>query len=238
MNYYYYKNEDAKKTIVLLHGWGVDSSYMNSLKDYLKKYYSILLVDLPGHGKSKLSKPYKIQDYIDELFFLITKENIKSFYGIGHSFGGKILSFYALKYKIDGGILIAPSSYKSKFSLIKFIKIRLYKVFKLLRLPLPKSLRGSRDYINAKGYKRMTFLNVYNKYLKKKELRKIKTPFVIMGFEEDAEIKKYQLKKLRKYLFNSKLYFYKGNHFSYFDYYKEIRLHLMLLEREKNDINI
>ena len=78
INYSYLKNDNSSNTLLLLHGWGVDSSYMESLKDFLLNDYSILILDLPGHGKSYLDKAYTINDYIDEIFSLHTIKNISS----------------------------------------------------------------------------------------------------------------------------------------------------------------
>lgn len=233
IHYSYFKNVNSKITILLLHGWGVTSSYMESLKDYLLKDYSVLLVDLPGHGKSILERPYTVNDYIDELFLIVNKEKIDKLYGIGHSFGGKLLSYYCLKYKIDGVIVIAPSTIKPRFSLFKFMKIRLFKIFRKLRLPMPSFLQGSRDFKKTSGIKRETFLNVCNSYLDKKELRKIKIPYLIIGFKDDKEVRLYQVEKLKKYVPGSKLFIYNGNHFSYFDYYFEIKKLILLLNRRQ-----
>ncbi|MBE6143212.1 MAG: alpha/beta hydrolase [Erysipelotrichaceae bacterium] len=231
MYYRYYKNSNVNITIVLLHGWGVDSKYMESLKDLLIEDYSILLIDLPGHGESKLNKEYNMDNYIDELFYIVTKENIKNLYGIGHSFGGKVLSYYSLKYPLLGGILIAPSTYKPQFSLSKYIKIYLYKLLKRMHLKIPKFLLGSQDYRLTDGIKRKTFLNVVNFYLSKNELNKIITPIIIMGFKYDHAVKIKQLKKLNKYFVNSKLFIYDGDHFSYFSYLKEIKIFINYLIR-------
>lgn len=229
MYYKYFKNSNSSITIVLLHGWGVNSLYMESIKDLLIDDYSILLVDLPGHGKSILQEEYTLDKYVDELFYIVTKENIKNLYGIGHSFGGKVLSYYSLKYPLRGGILIAPSTYKPKFSFIKFIKIYLYKLLKKVHIKIPNFLLGSKDYKLTTGYKRKTFLNVCNFYLSKKELIKINTPYYIIGFTNDQEVKLYQLKKIAKYLRKSKLFIYNGNHFGYFEYLKEIKIFIHCL---------
>ena len=74
MYYKYFKNSNSSITIVLLHGWGVNSLYMESIKDLLIDDYSILLVDLPGHGKSILQEEYTLDKYVDELFYIVTKE--------------------------------------------------------------------------------------------------------------------------------------------------------------------
>ena len=83
--------------------------------------------------------------------------------------------FICLKYKIDGVIVIAPSTIKPRFSLFKFMKIRLFKIFRKLRLPMPSFLQGSRDFKKTSGIKRETFLNVCNSYLDKKD----KNAFII-----------------------------------------------------------
>ena len=69
INYSYYNN-NFKKTILLIHGWGVDSSYMESLKDFLIKDFNVLIIDLPGHGKSILEKEFTIEDYVENIHFI------------------------------------------------------------------------------------------------------------------------------------------------------------------------
>ena len=231
INYSYYNN-NFKKTILLIHGWGVDSSYMESLKDFLIKDFNVLLIDLPGHGKSILEKEFTIEDYVENIHFIVEKENITNLYIIGHSFGGKIGGFYALKYRVEGEILISPSLIKPRVSIKKIIKVFLYKLLKKLHLPIPLFLKGSRDYKRTKGLVRKTFLNVVNSYLSKIELNKINTSIILIGFNNDKEVRIYQMKKLNKYLKNSKLFIYEGDHFSYFSYFKEIRVLLNLIGSE------
>ena len=231
INYSYF-NKNFKYTILLLHGWGVDSSYMNSLKDFLIEEYNILILDLPGHGKEKLNRVYTIEDYVEDIHLIVEKENIEKLYILGHSFGGKIGGFYAKKYSLEGEILISPSLIKPKGSLVRFIKVFLYKLLKKLHLRIPKFLLGSRDYLLTDAIKRKTFVNVVNSYLSKKELKNIKIPIILIGFNLDKEVKVYQMKKLNHYLNNSRLFMYEGNHFSYFNYFKEIRLLLNLLRSD------
>ena len=165
-------------------------------------------------------------------FSFVEKENITNLYIIGHSFGGKIGGFYALKYRVEGEILISPSLIKPRVSIKKIIKVFLYKLLKKLHLPIPLFLKGSRDYKRTKGLVRKTFLNVVNSYLSKIELNKINTSIILIGFNNDKEVRIYQMKKLNKYLKNSKLFIYEGDHFSYFSYFKEIRVLLNLIGSE------
>jgi hypothetical protein len=106
-------------------------------------------------------------------------------------------------------------------------------MIKFLHLKIPKYLKGSRDYLNTSGLKRQTFLNVCSFYFNKKQLSKVNTDVVIIGFNEDTEVKVYQNNKLHKYLKGSKLFIYQGNHFSYFSYLKEIKILLSFLVRGK-----
>lgn len=231
INYSYFDNQ-CKYTILLLHGWGVDSSYMESLKDFLSSEYNTLILDLPGHGKSNLDRVYTIDDYVEDIHHIVEKEKIQKLYIIGHSFGGKIGGFYAQKYPLEGEILISPSLIKPRVSLKRLLKINLYKLIKKLHLKIPKFLQGSRDYLQTSGLKRKTFVNIVNSYLNKKELKELDVPIILIGFSFDKEVKVYQMKKLNKNLKKSKLFIYEGNHFSYFSYFKEIRLLLTLLRSE------
>ncbi|MFR7881830.1 MAG: alpha/beta fold hydrolase [Christensenellales bacterium] len=46
--YVYFKKEGNGSPIILLHGWGVDSSCFDDLMDSLKEKYQVFAIDLPG----------------------------------------------------------------------------------------------------------------------------------------------------------------------------------------------
>ena len=63
INYVEYGNKKGKP-VVLLHGWGQNIEMMNPIGKGLEKDYRIIILDLPGFGKS--SEPtygYTIYDY-------------------------------------------------------------------------------------------------------------------------------------------------------------------------------
>lgn len=219
MKYNYIINNEKFDTIVLIHGWNLNKTYMEIFIPSLSNQFNILIIDL----FSSLNEIMTIDKYILELNDIIISCNIKNKLVImGHSFGGKLAYFYAKRYKCDYLILLAPSLFRRHFSLIRWIKIKIFKLFKKCKLKLPKSLLGSKDYQNAKGNMKKTFLNCVNVYAK----NKIDTKSLVFGFKNDTEIKKYQIKGLKKYLKNLKIIFYPGNHFAYIDYVKEIRLEI------------
>ena len=107
INYVEYKNE-KKDTIVLLHGWGQNIQMMTPLGDAFKKDYNIVIIDLPGFGKSSEPKEvFTIYDYADVVHELLNELKVKKPILIGHSFGGKISLVYASKYSVKKLILLA-----------------------------------------------------------------------------------------------------------------------------------
>ena len=117
--------------IVLLHGWGVDSEkYVELIKKFqiLNSKFQILILDLPGFGKSdEPDKNWNLDDYVEFVDEFIKKASRKGGFElvknilekmqegstglspqwsqhsskiilIGHSFGGQIAIKYAAKY--------------------------------------------------------------------------------------------------------------------------------------------
>ena len=119
INYILY-GEKKKTTIVLLHGWGQNIEMMKMIGDAFKDRFQILILDLPGYGKS--SEPpfsWSVYDYVDMLHELLSKLNIKDIILIGHSFGGKISLAYSSKYDVKKLVLFG-SPFKPEIEKISF----------------------------------------------------------------------------------------------------------------------
>lgn len=218
IKYDYIKCNNSEKLVVLIHGWNTSSIYMESFINPLKSHFNIINIDLFNQNDEE----YTIEKYVDEIHQIISKFNSKEVVFISHSFGGKISYFYGLKHPVKALILLAPSLIKPRFNLRKFLKIKLYKLFKLIRWKVPYFLQGSRDYQNAKGAMKKTFINCHKRYINKKEL--LNSILLVIGFNHDQEVKPYQIKKIKKYQKTAEIIIFHGNHFSYLDYIKEICL--------------
>ena len=218
IDYKYYFLDENKDTIVLIHGWNTTSLYMEGFINAFSSSYNVINVDLFNN----LNKPYTIDNFIDDLNYIIRQYAYNKLVLIGHSFGGKLSYFYSKKYHADKLILIAPSLIKPRRKITKYIKIKLYKWLSKHNFKIPKCLKGSKDYVKAKGYLKQTFLLCHNKYIKYVNVDPPKT--LVIGFTKDQQIKKYQIRKIKKYIPNSIVKFYSGNHFAYLDYIKEIRI--------------
>lgn len=102
----FYAVHGKGKAVVLLHGFGEDSSVWNAQVDFLKENYQLIVPDLPGTKNSeRLAFSHEsqqdfisIEDYADCIHALLMQENIASCIMLGHSMGGYITLAFAEKY--------------------------------------------------------------------------------------------------------------------------------------------
>ena len=95
INYLLY-GKNKGETIVLLHGWGQNIDMMRPIGDYFADDYRVLIVDLPGFGKSGEPKTvWSLDDYVNALQELFNNLKIEKKIIMGHSFGGKLALLYA-----------------------------------------------------------------------------------------------------------------------------------------------
>ncbi len=83
----------TRKTIVFLHGHGVDSSIWDQLDNLLNQDYRIVRPDL-----SLQSSCHTMEEYADELYRMLQNAIIEKCILIGHSMGGYISLAFAEKY--------------------------------------------------------------------------------------------------------------------------------------------
>jgi pimeloyl-ACP methyl ester carboxylesterase len=82
-----------KKAVILLHGFGEDSSIWNGFVPFLQKDFYILTPDY-----ARLSNLQSIEEYADFVHAKIVEKNIEKCVMIGHSMGGYIALAFAEKY--------------------------------------------------------------------------------------------------------------------------------------------
>jgi pimeloyl-ACP methyl ester carboxylesterase len=98
----HYKVYGQGKPVVLLHGFGEDSTVWEPQVNFLKDKFRLIVPDIPGSGQSELVPGALIETYADilqQLFDLerpSLTENKASL--IGHSMGGYITLAFAEKY--------------------------------------------------------------------------------------------------------------------------------------------
>ena len=222
-NCYYETYGDIKNPpLVLLHGWGVDSSIFKNIIPSL--HYYCILIDFIGFGKSDQPKtPFTLNDYVTQINKMLLKLKVKNYSMLGHSFGGRVAIKYNYYYNIN--YLILSDSAGIKRNNIKLrTKILKYKLLKKIYYITSKtkyneliSNSGSRDYKLLSPVMKQTMNKVIKEDLKKYcKNRKTKTLLLWGLYDEETPLKD-------GYLFNNLfensriIIFYKSNHFPHLD---------------------
>lgn len=228
---YYEKHGNNSKEIIILPGWGDTRKTFDYMINYLKKEYTIYIIDYPGFGNSSFpNKDLTIYDYTNIIRDFIYNNNIKNPIIIAHSFGGRIASLLAgyYKEKIDKLILIDVAGIKPKKNIFKQLKTFTYKILKRLSIIIPKSKRNiylkrlfnkfaSTDYKNLDNNMYQTFKNIVNEDLKF-TYKNIKTKTLLIWGKKDKATPLKDGIYIRKKIVNSSIIVYKdSSHFSYLD---------------------
>jgi pimeloyl-ACP methyl ester carboxylesterase len=86
----YYDVMGEGSLVILIHGFGEDSSIWSGIIKTLKDKYTIITPDLPGTGESSILSNISIEEMAEVIHEIIHAENIESCPIIGHSMGGYI----------------------------------------------------------------------------------------------------------------------------------------------------
>ncbi len=80
----------AGSPLVLLHGYGVSGYIWQRALPYLAQEHQVFLVDLPGHGRSRLAKDWKLREIAPLLIRWIREMHLPPLALMGQSMGGAI----------------------------------------------------------------------------------------------------------------------------------------------------
>ena len=127
---YEIKNQNAKDVILILHGWGANKELM--IKAFGDKFQNLkqIYLDLPGFGKSSISKPINTEIYAKIVAEFCKNLGVAPNIIMGHSFGGKVATLLNPKNLVllsTAGI-IEPKPLKVR------LKIAFFKILKNLGL--------------------------------------------------------------------------------------------------------
>lgn len=223
---YEFNNIDANATLILLHGWGQNIEMMEPIGKEYKQKFNVLILDLPGFGKSK-EPPFawSVEDYVDLVYKFVVDFNLKNIILIGHSFGGRVSLLYASKYKVDKLICLA-SPYCPEITKLP-LKNRIYKRFKKIPVlnivaKVMQKKVGSADYRNASEIMRGVLVKAVNNNLEE-EVKKISCPTLLVWGDMDTAVpykRAYELKNLIK---DSGVVLYNGaSHYAYLERLPEL----------------
>lgn len=206
--------------LLVLHGWGSNSTRWQKVKELLeKKGIEVLVLDLPGFGPTPSPEvPWGRDDYINWIFQKIEEKNWQRFNLLGHSFGGglalKITVFFPKK--IEKLILVAPAIIKRKsiktylfywlaFFGKKFFSLPGIKIFFPLAQKLIYKLAGTRDYYLADGIMKETMKKIGKEESLEELLEKVKIPTLILWGKRDDVLPSKDAYYIKEKIKNSKL---------------------------------
>ena len=220
INYVDYGNKSGSP-IVLLHGWGQNIEMMQGIGNNFSETNRIIIIDLPGFGKSEEPKyAWSFDEYVLFLEEFLKKLDVANPIIIGHSFGGKIGLLYSSKNKVSKLVCLA-SPYK-QYIKKDSLKTKLLKTAK--KVPVLNKLEGfakkhigSTDYKNASEIMRQIMVNHVNYDITDK-VKKIKCPTLLIWGTMDEAVDIMDAYELEKLIDNCGLVTYEGcTHYAYLE---------------------
>ncbi len=132
--------------VVLLHGFGEDSTIWYKQASHLKEKYTLILPDIPGSGRSTLvpGETNGLEDYASCIKAVVQAEGISNFILIGHSMGGYITLAYQEKYPGDltafglfhsSAYADDPAKIETRKKAIEFVKMNGVEAFLKTSIP-------------------------------------------------------------------------------------------------------
>ncbi|HJA69259.1 MAG TPA: alpha/beta hydrolase [Firmicutes bacterium] len=225
----YYNQLGEGREVILLHGWGYDSSLLMPLAQFLSAFCRVTLIDLPGHGQSDQPiEPMDIYDFAGAVKCVMDEADIKSASFIGHSNGGRTILAMSRDYGqcFEKLVLCDSAGIRPKRTLKYYIKVYWYKLIKnIMRLPIFtqesrerfKKNRGSEDYRKLSDVMRATFSRIVNEDLKYL-LKDIKAPTLLIWGDKDTDTPPYMAEILKENIPDCGLVMYSGaGHYAFLE---------------------
>ena len=226
---YYSVTPDKKsnnKTLVFLHGWGVDSKlWFKIYPELTKKNYSMYFIDLPGFGQSQVPDTvYDVDDYKKIVSEFIKKLGLKNINLIGHSFGGRITiklaaenpEFLEKIILVDTAGIITASKIKKITALMAKVISPIFKPNFMQPLRKKLYLLIGSEYLENEKLSEI-FSRVVSENLTRL-LTSIKKPTLIIWGKNDQVTPLYYGELMNKLIPKSKLVIFENaGHFSFMD---------------------
>ena len=107
MNLFTQRYGTGDRSLVLLHGWGLNSQVWDFILAPLSAHFTITLIDLPGYGRSQPFPVLSLKEMAKEVAQIVPSQSVV----VGWSLGGLVASQIALecKDKVKQLILVASS---------------------------------------------------------------------------------------------------------------------------------
>ncbi|GIO28603.1 2-succinyl-6-hydroxy-2,4-cyclohexadiene-1-carboxylate synthase [Ornithinibacillus bavariensis] len=95
---YWYEIHGNGEPIVLLHGFTGSTHTWDQFLEKHQKQFTILVIDLPGHGKTFASSSVDMESCCHDIHRIVTENGFDQFHLVGYSMGGRTALSYAMFY--------------------------------------------------------------------------------------------------------------------------------------------
>lgn len=225
-----YSVEGSGRPMILMHGWGCDSSTVASIAAVAAQTHTVYSVDFPGFGASpEPPGVWGVEMYTRLIEGMAGKLGLDSPVLAGHSFGGRVAIVYASRNAVEKLILIDAAGVKPRRSLKYYFKVYSFKVMKRLlrlaygkknaeaRIAAQRSKRGSSDYASSSPKMRAILSRVVNEDLCHL-MPEIKAPTLLVWGENDTATPIRDAKKMERLIPDAGLVTFAGcGHYSFLD---------------------
>lgn len=245
--HYKYKDNKKEETLVALHGIGGNAGCFLRQYKLFNKYFNVLFIDLPSHGKSKEEKLSKMKNISfksisDEICEVLDSLNIKQAHFIGLSLGTMVIHDMILTHKEKiksiiqmGSVMQYNFLYKTLLKIMLTMKnifpyMTIYKLMVYGMMP-SKEQKEARDLFIKSAQESLdkiefiAWFNIIVNYTKTHNFEKIKNikipKLYIMG-EKDFVFIKYVKSFVNKDNLSKLVSIKKAGHVCNIDNYKDV----------------
>ncbi len=202
---YYEQHGVAGDQVLLMHGWGCDTTFFAPIAKALSETMRVTVLDFPGHGKSSSPpEPWGVPEYGEMVRAFMDALHLGPCYMIGHSFGGRIALYlgshwpkYVRRMIITGGAgLKKPQTEEQKRRARQYQALKKgaaflngMKIFGSLPDKMADVLRkryGSKDYNALDEEMRKTFVKIVSQDLRPL-LPVVSVPTLLVWGDQDTE---------------------------------------------------
>jgi pimeloyl-ACP methyl ester carboxylesterase len=223
----------AGDPVLLLHGWGANSTLVWPLAEKLAACgFRVYVPDLPGFGHTEAPpSPWSVFDYANFVVSYLDDQRLDKVHLFGHSFGGRLGLILGAEYpeRIHKMALADSAGVRPKPSTAGQIRLSTYKAVRsglntIGLKALSERLRawynrryGSADFQAADGVMRETFVRVVNQDLLPHAAR-VQPPTLLLWGDKDEDTPLWQAKLLEKTIPDAGLVVFDGaGHYSYLE---------------------
>lgn len=224
------------RRVVLLHGWGCNTSLMKPVADSLAVDMQVLSLDFPGHGQSgRVPEPWGVPEFAAAVRELLEQLHFFPCSVVAHSFGGRVVIQLASedstlfeKVVLTGAAGIRPpQSEESRRRTARYRKLQGWceiakraRIFGKLPEKWEERLRqryGSRDYNALDEEMRKTFVKVIGLDLTDR-LALVRQPTLLLWGDRDTETPLWMGQKMEQLIPDAGLVVLEGGtHFAYLE---------------------